>query len=74
MSTELSAKTLGGYKLVEKIGAGTGYGLQSLPAQPGALDCPQSAPLQDNETLIRFQRRSQAIARLRHRNIVIVYE
>ncbi len=75
MSTDLVGKTLGQYQLVEKIGVG-GLAVVYKAYQTNlerwiavkVLHC------KDREALLRFQREAQAIAHLRHRNIVIVYE
>jgi eukaryotic-like serine/threonine-protein kinase len=73
--TELVGKTVGGYKLVEAIGTG-GLAVVYKAYQPNLERWIALKVLhyKDNETLIRFQREAQTIARLRHRNIVIVYE
>ncbi len=75
MNTDLVGKTLGQYQLVEKIGAG---GLAVVyKAYQTHLErwvAVKVLHYQDRVALIRFQREAQAIARLRHRNIVIVYE
>jgi serine/threonine-protein kinase len=66
---------LGGYKLVELIGSGamaTVYKAHQL-----TLDRWVALKLlhyKDNQALLRFQREARAIALLRHRNILIVYE
>ncbi|MBN1220875.1 MAG: protein kinase [Anaerolineae bacterium] len=75
MAIDLVGKTIGGYKLVEKIGAG-GLAAVYKAYQPNLERWIAVKVLhyQDNEALIRFRREAQAIARLRHRNIVIVYE
>ena len=74
-TSDLVGQTLGGYKLVEKIGVG-GLAMVYKAYQPNLERWVALKVLhyKDNETLIRFQREAQAIARLRHRNIVIVYE
>ncbi|MBN1993559.1 MAG: protein kinase [Anaerolineae bacterium] len=75
MTSELVGKTIGGYKLVETMGAG-GLAVVYKAYQPNLKRWVAVKVLhhKDSETLIRFQREAQAIARLRHRNIVIVYE
>jgi serine/threonine protein kinase len=66
---------LGGYKLVELIGSGamaTVYKAHQL-----TLDRWVALKIlhyKDNQALLRFQREARAIALLRHRNILIVYE
>jgi serine/threonine protein kinase len=75
MTADLVGQTLGQYQLKEKIGAG-GLAVVYKAYQP-ALERWAAVKVlhyQDRETLIRFQREAQAIAGLRHRNIVIVYE
>lgn len=75
MTTDLVGKTLGQYQLVEKIGVG---GLAVVyKAYQSNLErwvAVKMLHYKEREALIRFQREAQAIARLRHRNIVIVYE
>jgi serine/threonine protein kinase len=75
MTTDLVGKTLGGYKLVEMIGSG-GLAAVYKAYQPNLERWIAVKVLhyKDSDALIRFQREAQAIARLRHRNIVIVYE
>jgi serine/threonine protein kinase len=75
MAVELVGKTLGQYKLVEKIGAG-GLAVVYKAYQPNLERwiAVKILHYKEKDALIRFQREAQAIARLRHRNIVILYE
>jgi serine/threonine protein kinase len=75
MTTDLVGKTLGGYKLVEMIGAG-GLAAVYKAYQPNLERWIAVKVLhyKDSDALVRFRREAQAIARLRHRCIVIVYE
>ena len=75
MNTDLVGKTLGQYQLVEKIGAGgLAVVYRAYQTHLERWVAVKVLHYQDREALIRFQREAQAIARLRHRNIVIVYE
>lgn len=75
MTPNLVGKTIGGYKLVEEIGEG-GLATVYKAYQPTLKRWVAVKVLhyKDKNAVIRFQREAQAIARLRHRNILIVYE
>ena len=75
MTTDLLGQTLGQYRLVEKIGAGgLAVVFKAYQTNLERWVAVKVLHYKDREALIRFQREAQAIARLRHRNIVIVYE
>jgi serine/threonine protein kinase len=71
---DLVGKTLGSYLLVEMIGTGglaTVY--KALQPELERWVAIKVLHYKERKALIRFQREAQAIARLRHGNIVIVY-
>ncbi|MEM7343854.1 MAG: FHA domain-containing serine/threonine-protein kinase [Chloroflexota bacterium] len=73
--TELLGQTVGKYELLETIGSG---GLATVyKARQADLDRWVAVKIlhyKENQALARFAREAQSVARLRHRNIVIVYE
>ena len=75
MSTDLVGKTLGEYKLTEEIGEG---GMATVyKAYQTSLQRPVAIKVlyyQEDTSLARFEREAKAVASLRHRNILIVYE
>jgi serine/threonine protein kinase len=75
MGTDLLGKTLGEYRLDEIVGSG---GLATVyKAYQSDLErwvAVKVLHYKERRALLRFQREAQAIARLRHRNIVIVYD
>ncbi len=74
-STELVGQELGGYKLVEIVGSGAMATV--FRAYQPTLErwvAVKVLHYKENRALIRFQREARAIALLRHRNILIVYE
>ncbi len=71
----LVGQTLGGYKLVEIVGSGamaTVY--KSYQADLDRWVAVKVLHYKEQSALVRFQREAKAIALLRHRNILIVYE
>ena len=74
MTTNLVGETMGGYRLAAKIGSGA-LATVYKAYQPDLNRWVAIKVLQykDKDALIRFQREAQAIANLRHRNILIVY-
>lgn len=74
MTTNLVGETIGGYRLAEKIGSGA-LATVYKAYQPDLKRWVAIKILQykDKDALVRFQREAQAIAHLRHRNILIVY-
>ena len=75
MSTDLVGKTLGDYKLIEEIGEG---GMATVyKAYQNSLQRDVAIKVlyyQEDTSLARFEREARAVASLRHRNILIVYE
>lgn len=75
MAKDLTGKTLGSYELTEVAGEG---GLATVyKAYQRSLDrwvAVKVLHIHDEEILARFKREAKAIARLRHRNILTVYE
>src|SRR5688572_17666023 len=75
LSSNPLGQILGGYKLVELIGSGAMATV--FKAHQLILDRWVALKIlhyKDNQALLRFQREARAIALLRHRNILIVYE
>jgi serine/threonine protein kinase len=75
MTTNLVGTSLGAYRLAQEIGSG-GLATVYKAYQPNLERWVAVKVLdyQDRESLLRFQREAQAIAQLRHRNIIIVYD
>ncbi len=75
MSTDLIGQTLGKYKLIEIIGTG-GMATVYKAAQTNLERWVALKVLhyQEKVALVRFEREAKAIAMLRHRNILIVYD
>ena len=75
MTTNLVGTTLGGYQLIEKIGSG-GLATVYKAYQPTLERWIAIKVLyyKDDIAMVRFQREARAIARLRHRNIVTIYQ
>lgn len=75
MTTNLLGKTLGQYKLVHLIGEG---GIATVyKAYQQSLDRWAAVKVlhsDDQNVLARFEREAKAVANLRHRNILMVYE
>lgn len=75
MTPSLIGKTLGQYKLVELVGEG---GLAAVyKAHQASLKRWVAVKVLHEgyeDTLARFRREAEAVARLRHRNILVVYE
>ncbi len=74
-ATDLVGHYLGGYKLVEIIGSGSMATV--FKAYQPTLErwvAVKVLHYQESSALIRFEREAKAIALLRHRNILIVYE
>lgn len=75
MTTDLLGKTLGQYKLVHLIGEG---GIATVyKAYQQSLDRWVAVKVlhsDDQNVLARFEREAKAVAKLRHRNILMVYE
>jgi len=74
-TADLVGQTLGGYKLVETIGSGAMATVYKA-FQPNLERWVAVKVLhyKEENSLVRFQREAKAIALLRHRNILIVYE
>ena len=74
-ATDLIGRSLGGYRLVEIIGSGA-VATVFKAYQPDLDRWVATKVLHYNEssTRIRFQREAKAIALLRHRNILLIYE
>lgn len=74
-ATDLIGHTLGGYNLVEIIGSGA-MATVFKAFQPNLERWVAVKVLhyKESSALVRFQREAKAIALLRHRNILIVYE
>lgn len=74
MITNLVGETIGGYRLATQIGSGA-LATVYKAYQPDLKRWVAIKVLQyrDKNALLRFQREAQAIANLRHRNILIVY-
>lgn len=74
MSINLIGKTIGGYRLAAEVGSGA-LATVYKAYQPDLKRWVAVKVLhyRGQEALVRFQREAQAVARLRHRNIVIVY-
>jgi len=75
---EEQAARLGGYELIEVVGRGA-MGVVYKAWQPGlnrmvAVKVARPGMLWSSEAISRLRRECEAIARLRHRNIVSVYE
>jgi len=75
MTTNLVGQTLGQYKLVEVVGEG-GLAAVYKAYQMSLKRWVAVKVLHEGyeETLARFRREAEAIARLRHRNILVIYE
>jgi serine/threonine-protein kinase len=75
MTTELIGKMLGQYEIVELVGEG-GLAAVYKAFQPSLQRWVAIKVLHEGyeETLARFRREAEAIARLRHRNILVIYE
>lgn len=75
VSTDLVGHTIGGYRLTEEIGAG---GLATVyKAYQQALQRWVAVKIlhyQEHDALLRFEREAQTVAKLRHRNILMVYD
>lgn len=74
-ASDLVGHIVGGYKLVELIGSGAMATV--FKAHQLTLDrwvAVKILSYKDRSTLLRFKREARAIALLRHRNILIVYE
>ena len=76
--TDLPAQRLGGYRLVRRIGQG-GMGMVFLAVQesvgrPVAIKTMHPALAANPETVERFKREAQAVARLRHPHIVTLHD
>ena len=75
MAYNLAGKTLGQYKIETMIGEG---GMAAVyKAYQSSLNRPVAIKIlyyQEDTSLARFEREAKAVASLRHRNILIVYE
>lgn len=75
LATDLIGQVLGGYKLVEVIGSGSVATV--FKAYQPTLErwvAIKVLHYKDSNTILRFEREAIAIAQLRHRNILIVYD
>ncbi len=75
MAADLVGKTLGDYTLTEKIGEGgmaTVYKADQISLKRNVAI--KVLHYREDTSLVRFQREAKAIAALRHRNILIIYE
>ncbi|GAB4430858.1 MAG: hypothetical protein Kow0031_11830 [Anaerolineae bacterium] len=75
MTADLVGKTLGDYTLQEKIGEGgmaTVYKADQISLKRNVAI--KVLHYREDTSLVRFQREAKAIAALRHRNILIIYE
>lgn len=75
MTNRLLGKTIGGYKIIEKIGSG---GIATVyKAYQSTLNRWVAIKIlhhRDQDSSVRFKREAKAIAALRHRNILHVYD
>ena len=75
---DLAGKTLGKYRIVAQLGQG-GMGDVYKAYQPGldrfvAIKVLHSRMAVEADFIARFEREANAVARLRHPNIVLVYD